>query len=110
FEAESYFPHMGSGSWLYFTAAPLCDESGRCIGAIETLQDITDRHLAEEALRKHQDQLEQLVSERTSQLANANTALEKDRQELEELLARVEEAQQQLLQSEKMAAIGQLAA
>lgn len=110
FEAEGYFPHMGSGSWLYFTAAPLHDDSGRCIGAIETLQDITDRHLAEEALRKHQDQLEQLVAERTSQLEKANTALESDRQELEELLTRVEEAQQQLLQSEKMAAIGQLAA
>ncbi len=51
-----------------------------------------------------------MVSERTSQLAKANTELEVERKALEELLARVEETQQQLLQSEKMAAIGQLAA
>lgn len=52
FEAEDFFPHFGeSGKWLFFTAAPLKDSSGRIIGAIETLQDITDRKLAEEALR-----------------------------------------------------------
>jgi len=66
--------------------------------------------MAEERLLAHQNQLEQMVSERTSQLASANTELEADRKALEELLSRVEEAQQQLLQSEKMAAIGQLAA
>jgi diguanylate cyclase (GGDEF)-like protein/PAS domain S-box-containing protein len=52
FEAEDFFPHLGkSGKWLYFTAAPLKDSAGRIIGAIETLQDVTDRKLAEEALR-----------------------------------------------------------
>ncbi len=110
FEAEAFFPQMGNGRWLYFTAAPLRNDQGNCIGAIETLQDVTDRHLAEERLLAHQNQLEQMVSERTSQLATANNELEADRKALEELLARVEEAQQQLLQSEKMAAIGQLAA
>ncbi|MFN4341058.1 MAG: bacteriohemerythrin [Azonexus sp.] len=110
FESEAFFPHMGQGRWLYFTAAPLVNEQGQLIGAIETLQDVTDRHLAEERLRAHQNQLEQIVAERTSELAKANSELEADRKALEELLARVEEAQQQLLQSEKMAAIGQLAA
>jgi diguanylate cyclase (GGDEF)-like protein len=52
FEAEDFFPHFGeSGKWLFFTAAPLRDSTGQIIGAIETLQDITDRKLAEEALR-----------------------------------------------------------
>jgi two-component system NtrC family sensor kinase len=54
--------------------------------------------------------LEELVTKRTSQLADANVALVAERRELEQLLSKVEEAQQQLLQSEKMAAIGQLAA
>lgn len=52
FEAEDFFPHFGdTGKWLFFTAAPLKDSSGQVIGAIETLQDISDRMLAEEALR-----------------------------------------------------------
>jgi hemerythrin-like metal-binding protein len=111
FEGEGFFPRLGlHGRWLYFTAAPLHDSSGQLIGAIETLQDITERHQAEDNLRQYQNQLEDLVARRTSQLAEANVTLEKDREELEQLLSKVEEAQQQLLQSEKMAAIGQLAA
>lgn len=111
FEGEALFPHMGeNGRWLFFTAAPLCDAEGQRIGAIETLQDVTERHRAEEDLRQYQNHLEEIVAERTSQLGEANIKLENDRKELELLLRKVEEAQQQLLQSEKMAAIGQLAA
>lgn len=52
YEAEDFFPHFGRGGrWLYFTAAPLRDGGGRIIGAIETLQDITERKFAEAALR-----------------------------------------------------------
>lgn len=90
FEAEDFFPNFGEhGCWLFFTAAPIRDANGRIIGAIETLQDVTARHLAEDALREHQAKLEQLVEERTGQLAQAND---------------------QLVQSEKLASIGQLAA
>jgi hemerythrin-like metal-binding protein/PAS domain S-box-containing protein len=111
FEAEKFFPNLGqSGRWLFFTAAPLRDGLGNLVGAIETLQDVTDRHRAEDDLRQYQNQLEDLVATRTSELASANAVLEEDRRELELLLSKVEEAQQQLLQSEKMAAIGQLAA
>ncbi len=111
FEGEAFFPSLGEqGRWLFFTAAPLYNAEGQSIGAIETLQDVTERHRAEENLLQYQNHLEELVVERTKQLAAANSALESDREELEILLSKVEEAQQQLLQSEKMAAIGQLAA
>ncbi len=111
FEGEDFFRHMGEqGRWLFFTAAPLCDADGQRIGAIETLQDVTERHRAEDDLRQYQNHLEEIVTERTLQLGEANIKLENDRKELELLLTKVEEAQQQLLQSEKMAAIGQLAA
>lgn len=111
FEAEDFFPRLGqAGRWLFFTAAPLRDHNGTVIGAIETLQDVTERKRAEDDLRQYQNQLEDLVKTRTSELAEANVQLESERKELEQLLAKVEEAQQQLLQSEKMAAIGQLAA
>lgn len=56
FEAEDFFPAFGQGGrWLYFTAAPLRDAAGRVIGAIETLQDVTDRRRAEEALRESEE-------------------------------------------------------
>jgi C4-dicarboxylate-specific signal transduction histidine kinase len=43
--------HRASGHWLHFTAAPLRDE-GNIVGAIETLRDVTERRVAENALRK----------------------------------------------------------
>ncbi len=52
YEAENFFPALGdSGKWLFFTASPIYDESGRITGAIETLQDITERKRAEEKHR-----------------------------------------------------------
>jgi len=50
YESEAFFPHFpGGGRWLFFTAAPLHGLNGEVIGAIETLQDTTERKRAEEA-------------------------------------------------------------
>ncbi len=46
------------------------DENGRHAGNIVTLRDISARKKAERALRSYQDQLEELVQERTAELAN----------------------------------------
>ncbi|UCV07504.1 hemerythrin domain-containing protein [Dechloromonas denitrificans] len=125
FEAEAFFPHFGeSGRWLFFTAAPLRNATGRIVGAIETLQDVTERHSAEEALRAHQAHLEHMVEQRTAELREANRQLAEDNARREraeaELLRRNSEltrlneqlstAREQLAQSEKLASIGQLAA
>ncbi len=57
YEATDFFPHMGvSGIWLHFTAAPVVDADGTIIGSIETLEDITERRKAEEALKKSEEQ------------------------------------------------------
>jgi PAS domain S-box-containing protein len=51
YEAEDFFPSFGEGGkWLYFLASPLRDRSGKVVGAIETLLDVTDRKLAEAAM------------------------------------------------------------
>ncbi|WP_319522273.1 PAS domain-containing protein [uncultured Desulfosarcina sp.] len=51
YEGEDFFPNFGkNGKWLFFTAAPIKDEKGRIIGAIETLQDLTALRAAEQAL------------------------------------------------------------
>ncbi|MFA7281981.1 MAG: PAS domain S-box protein, partial [Sterolibacterium sp.] len=125
FEAEGFFAGLGeTGRWLYFSVAPLRNTQGQINGAIETLQDITERKLAEEALRRVHSDLEQLVLQRTAQLTQANLKLAEDvRQreqaegelhrrnaELANLNARLGEAHGQLLQKEKLASIGQLAA
>jgi signal transduction histidine kinase len=125
YEAEHFFPLLGEhGRWLFFTAAPLRDTQGKIIGAIETLQDITTRKVAEAALLAAQAELEELVEKRTTQLAEANRNLEGDivqrekaehqlqrrNAELTELNAKLSIAQEHLIQSEKLASIGQLAA
>jgi PAS domain S-box-containing protein len=62
YEAEDFFPRLGSqGKWVYFTAAPLKDPEGRVVGAIETLQDVTDRKRAEEDLRDSERRLRILL-------------------------------------------------
>ena len=51
-EAIDYFTRPShEGKWLYFTAAPLKDHTGRLLGAVETLQDITETKKAEEQIR-----------------------------------------------------------
>jgi two-component system NtrC family sensor kinase len=125
YETEEFFPGLGpSGQWLHFSAAPLRDPQGRIVGAIETMLDVTERRVAENELRQAHDNLEYLVKRRTAELASANLRLEDDirqrrqadaelrqrNSELTELNKKLSMAQQQLVQSEKLASIGQLAA
>ena len=51
YETKEYFPNLGSGGrWMHITAAAIRDARGRLYGAIETLEDITDRKRAEDEL------------------------------------------------------------
>lgn len=77
YEVESFFPGFGDeGRWLFFTAAPLVDTQGELVGAIETLQDVTRRHQAEDELRRHRNELENLVVDRTAELLSTHHELE----------------------------------
>jgi len=62
YEATDFFPELGEGGkWLRFTAAAIRNSSGHLIGAVETLEDITDRMTAEESLREHERRLESII-------------------------------------------------
>ncbi len=124
-EGEDFFPVLGEkGLWLHASAAPLRDAEGNVVAAIEVFQDITQRKQTEIGSYQAQINLEHLITQRTEQLAQANSRLEDDigqrevaeaellrrNAELTELNAKLSMAQEQLMQSEKLASIGQLAA
>lgn len=76
-EVQGFFERFGrNGKWLLFNAAPLTDSDGRMIGAIETMQDITERIHAEQALIRHRTELEDLVRERTSEVFDLHHDME----------------------------------
>lgn len=53
-------------------------EDGQPLGNIVTLRDISAQKLVEEELDRHRGQLEELVAERTAELAHANLMLEQE--------------------------------
>ncbi|MBP8980832.1 MAG: PAS domain S-box protein [Syntrophobacterales bacterium] len=52
YEVNDFFPHLGErGKWLRFTGTTVRDLSGNLVGALETLEDISDQKQAEEATK-----------------------------------------------------------
>jgi len=91
----------GSVHWAEIRAQLYRDRSGKAIKLVGVSGDITARLEAEEQQRRLNEVLEQRVAERTRELEQAHAVV------LEEVSQR-ERAEQQLRQSQKMEAIGQL--
>ncbi|HBB36064.1 MAG TPA: hypothetical protein DDZ80_15715 [Cyanobacteria bacterium UBA8803] len=75
---------------------PIYDEQGNILYGINALQDITQRKQADKLVAEYSQTLEKQVRDRT--------------QELSQTLERLQSTQQQLVESEKMAALGSLVA
>ena len=89
---------------------PIKDRTEQIVGIGSVSTNISSRLQMEERLQDAYQNLESQVQIRTQQLHQSNQALEHQKTELEVLVTKLEEAQTQLLQSEKLASIGQLAA
>jgi PAS domain S-box-containing protein len=79
------------------------DDTGRALRMFGTTMDVTERKQAERSLQQLNDQLEQRVRERTTQLADTNS-------QLRETLQTLQLAQDELVRSEKLASLGSLVA
>jgi len=68
----------GRETWVLSTKLPLVDADGNVIGTMGISRDITERKRLEQELEGHRAHLEQLVQDRTAELALANELLQQD--------------------------------
>jgi PAS domain S-box-containing protein len=87
------------------SGTPITNEGGITIGSLGAMMDITERKKAEEAL-KRTEALEAINEE----LIGANEGLTGQHEDLEAALDNLYKVQEQLIQAEKMASLGILAA
>lgn len=88
-EVEHDFPNIGHKTMLV-NARRLCERDGGPELILLAIEDITERAQVEEELRRHRDELDELVKERTVELRKANGQLRLDnavRIQMEEDLA-----------------------
>ena len=93
----------GTTRILSMSTSLMSDASGEAIGFRGIARDDTDRKLAEEKIRRLNDELEHRVAKRTTELNEANTALKQS-------LETVQATQDRMVETEKMAALGSLVA
>jgi len=97
-------------TWILETAVPRMRKNGKFAGLMGCGMDISTQKQAETALLKLNQQLEERVRERTQALTEANQTLQMEKNQQTLLNQKLQETQAHLVQSEKMASIGQLAA
>jgi PAS domain S-box-containing protein len=69
YEAEDFFPSLGDkGKWYKYTASPIKTD-GKSMGAIEILEDVSERHIAEENLRYYAGQVTRVQEEERKHIA-----------------------------------------
>jgi two-component system, NtrC family, sensor kinase len=124
--------------WANVVITALQSEDGQLRGFVRVTRDITERKLAQEALQKAHDELEQRVIERTAELIRTNERLKQEiaeherteaalrqskarlkqqadqlqaeKQHATALLEKLQRTQAQLIHTEKMTTLGQVIA
>jgi len=87
------------------------DEIGELVKWFNSfLESLEDKKTIENKLKLANEELENRVKERTNELENLNFVLSNRTKEIQDTLEKLKSAQSQLIQREKLAGIGQLAA
>jgi two-component system, NtrC family, sensor kinase len=102
-QEEELMPLSDGMHTVLSVKAPLYDDKGVLYAVCGVQTDITERKQVERELQHYRKHLEVLVADRTADLQRANNGLKF-------MNLRLQQAQMQLVQSEKMASIGVLAA
>jgi signal transduction histidine kinase/HPt (histidine-containing phosphotransfer) domain-containing protein len=76
YEALKFYPSLGKyGKWLSFTAVTLRGSNGEVLGAMQTIEDVTEGKRTEEDLRKARDSAEEANRLKSQFLANMSHEL-----------------------------------
>lgn len=103
---EPYYDNQGNLGWVHTNKWPIFDDNDVVIGLFGISRDITE-------LKRKEQQLQEAIiaTERANQIITAqNQEITENYAELQQTLKRLQMTQQELIQSEKMAALGQLVA
>lgn len=109
YEVE-FYRKDGSKMWVLLSTRPTFNENGGMIHVDGIIQDIGERKRAEKAIWELNEELEQRVIARTQELVTANLELRQATGQLESAYSELKSTQSRMLQQDKMASIGQLAA
>jgi PAS domain S-box-containing protein len=100
----------GTVRWVSETGDVFRDAAGKAVRMLGVVQDITERKRAERQIRKLNEQLEQRVLERTTELSDANKRLLAEmgrRKRLETEILEISEREQRLIGRELHDSLGQ---
>jgi PAS domain S-box-containing protein len=86
----------GTIVWIEQRNVPVHDDAGHMVALDGIARDISERKRAEEELRKHRDQLEELVEERTSELTRTSLQLQQEIIERRRVEEALQESEQRL--------------
>ena len=108
-ETLEYPSADGGSNYFLFNYNPIYAD-GEIVGSSMFVEDITELRKSQQELEKYTRNLEDLVSERTQKLEETNEELKVTNNALESTIQNLKQAQNQLVQSEKMASLGVLSA
>lgn len=97
-ETEIYEGYLRDGDGVLrdglFYKAPFLNAQGQLLGVVGIIVDITERKKAEAELKRHKENLKELVTERTEKLVQVNKLLEEDIQERNFVEAKLRESEE----------------
>ena len=96
----------GSVRWILARAFPIRDPDGQVYRIAGIAEDITDRKLAEEELKRTHDELEKRVKERTAELSVVNEVLLAEIEERKATVDALRRIRDSLAEAQRIAQIG----